>query len=110
MDMNDYQNRTNKTVVYPPGELGKHYVIIALCGEVGELANLFKKYLRGDFDNLPSDVFRSKLEGELGDILWYLAQAAEIFDMRLNDVAKFNLEKLAHRKVLGTLKAGADRP
>lgn len=46
---------------------------LALAGEVGELANLVKKYERGDFG---FDEMISSLPGELADILIYVVKLA----------------------------------
>jgi len=105
MDLKDYQDRTKDTAIYPL-EVSGYYPILARCGEVGELANVFKKSLRGDYDR-DTPEFRAKIMDELGDILWYLARTAGDFGMDLNDVAKFNLKKLKLRKETGRLKTGA---
>lgn len=104
MDLNDYQKRTKTTAVYPQWtEAG--YPILALCGEVGELANLYKKVLRGDYTT-DDPKFRGAVESEFGDILWYLARAAADLKMDLNSIAVFNLKKLALRKATGRIKTG----
>lgn len=110
MDLRDYQARTKSTAVYPQWEQVGYYPVLALCGEAGELANVYKKMLRGDFKDAEGKLtpeFRAKVMDELGDILWYTARCAEDFGMDLNDVAKFNLKKLALRKATGTLKKHA---
>ncbi len=109
MDLNTYQQETRKTAVYPPHEQKGYYPILALCGEVGELANVYKKWLRGDYEGRTSDEikasFDAKIMDELGDVMWYVARVAEDFGFTLNEVAKFNLKKLRLRKATGRLKS-----
>lgn len=104
MDLNTYQQETRKTAVYPPHEQKGYYPILALCGEVGELANAFKKVLRGDYKQ-DDPVYNTKMLDELGDVLWYVARVAEDLGFDLNDVAKFNLKKLRLRKATGRIKS-----
>lgn len=47
--------------------------VLALAGEVGELANLVKKFERGDF---PYDQLMDLVPGELADVLIYLIKIA----------------------------------
>ena len=105
MDLNYYQQQAKKTMVYPAWA-EKFYPILALCGEAGELANTYKKVIRGDYKDTDPKV-RAALESELGDILWYLAAVATDLGMDLNDIARFNLKKLKLRKATGTIKSGA---
>lgn len=106
MDLNEYQKRTAETVVYPLWEKVR-YPILALCGEVGELANLYKKVLREDY-TIDDPKFRAAAESELGDILWYLARVAADLGFDLNDVAAFNLKKLRLRAATGRLRTGIE--
>lgn len=67
-------------------------VTLGLVGESGEFADLIKKafYQGHDIDLL-------KIEEELGDILWYVAVAAEVCGLSLEEVAIRNIEKLKAR-------------
>ena len=38
-----------------------------------------------------------KLKKELGDVLWYIAEACEALDLKLDDVMQTNIDKLAKR-------------
>lgn len=94
-------------------ELG--YCLGKLCGEVGEANEHFWKWLRDgkgpdDEDTTvlyPEDI-RGKIIKELGDALWYIAQAARQLDVSLGDVAVGNLEKLRSRAERGVLKGSGD--
>lgn len=66
--------------------------LFGLCGEVGELADHYKKYLfQGhEFDG-------QHLIREAGDVLWYLVELAKGLGVTLEDIAKANIAKLMAR-------------
>ena len=66
--------------------------VMGLNGEAGEVIDLVKKHL---FHSHELD--KDKLKYELGDVLWYLAEAAEALDMSLEDIAISNIDKLKKR-------------
>lgn len=66
--------------------------VMGLNGEAGEVIDLVKKHL---FHNHELD--KDKLKYELGDVLWYLAEAAEALDVSLEDIAISNIDKLKKR-------------
>lgn len=68
--------------------------ILGLAGEVGELVNEFKKFLR---DGQAHTRFSDRVREELGDVLWYVATVATRFGLDLNDVARANIEKTQAR-------------
>ena len=68
----------------------------AMCGEAGEVANIVKKIQR-DFSGEITDEIRQKLKDELGDVLWYVSACADELGLTLNEIAEFNVEKLAKR-------------
>ena len=103
VDFKQYQEQAHKTAVYP-NEFAKVYPLLGLAGEVGEFCNKVKKELRGD---VITD-YKTSLEAELGDILWYLAEIATVNNINMNDVAKFNLKKLRLREASGKLKGSGD--
>ena len=65
---------------------------LGLAGETGEFANLVKKMTAHghSFDPAP-------LKDELGDVLWYLAEAATAAGLSLNEIAQENVNKLLKR-------------
>ena len=93
MNVNEYQKLAMKTL---NPALTKRDVLmdsaLGLCGESGEVADLLKKHL---MQGHPFD--RDKLARELGDVAWYLAEAATALDMDLEDILRMNLEKLQRR-------------
>lgn len=93
LTMNQYQNLANRTS--GAGKQGERRQIIAalgLAGEAGEFANMIKK-LTAHGHPITVD----ELAEELGDVLWYLAEAASASGLTLNDIAAMNVEKLRRR-------------
>lgn len=101
MQFDEYQAEVSTTKIYPAGQ-GLEYTALGLCGEAGEYAEKVKKYIRdGMFD--PHGAMM-----ELGDVLWYLAAAADELGYSLGDVATFNLEKLRDRQLRNALGGSGD--
>jgi NTP pyrophosphatase (non-canonical NTP hydrolase) len=78
------------------------YCALGLTGEAGEVAEQIKKSWRNNMQITAER--REKIEAELGDVLWYVAQLATELGMDLDAIASHNLNKLAERKHDGTLK------
>lgn len=82
------------------------YTSLGLAGEAGEVANKVKKILRGDY-SLDAKLIE-QLAGELGDVLWYVAQTARRLGLSLDEIAAMNLSKLRLRLNTDTLKGSGD--
>ncbi len=93
MNVNDYQ-KLAMTTLNPA--LNKKEVLInsvmGLCGESGEAIDIVKKWLAHGHE-----LDREHLAKELGDIAWYLAEAATALDLTLEEILQANLEKLKKR-------------
>lgn len=93
MKVNDYQE---KAMYYLNNKTKKEDLLLnsamGLCGEAGEVIDLIKK-----FKFHGHDLDREELIKELGDVAWYLAQAATALDINLEDILQANLNKLALR-------------
>ena len=93
MNVSEYQALALKTM---NPDLSKREMLInsmmGLCGESGEAIDLVKKHL---FHNHELD--KDKLVKELGDIAWYLAEAAQAIDVPLEEILRLNIEKLKKR-------------
>ena len=72
------------------------------------MAEKVKKLLRDDAGVL-SDERRDALAGELGDVLWYVAQVATEAGLDLEQIAHGNLDKLLSRQRRGVLSGSGDR-
>ena len=93
MQVNEYQTLAMKTL---NPELSRKDVLInsvmGLCGESGEAIDIVKKWLAQGHE-----LDKAHLAKELGDIAWYLAEAAAALDMDLEDIFQANIEKLKKR-------------
>ena len=93
MDVNEYQ-REAMTLLNPA--LKEKDVLMnalmGLCGESGEAIDIMKKHLYQGHE-----LDREKLIKELGDVAWYLAEAATGLDIDLSEVLQRNLDKLHAR-------------
>lgn len=66
--------------------------IMGLCGESGEAIDIVKKWLMQGHE-----LDKKHLVRELGDVAWYLAEAATALDVPLEAVFQGNLDKLRRR-------------
>lgn len=93
MTINEYQ-KLAMTTLNP--ELSKKDVLVnsvmGLCGESGEAIDIVKKWMAQGHE-LDKEHFAK----ELGDIAWYLAEAATAIDMPLEDILQANIDKLKKR-------------
>ena len=93
MNANEYQKLAMTTL---NKELSKKDVLInavmGLCGESGEAIDIVKKHLHQGHE-----LAKEKLIKELGDIAWYLAEAAYALDVELSTVLEGNINKLKAR-------------
>ena len=78
---------------------------MGLLAESGEVAGIFQKLLRGDFD---ADVAATKLHKELGDVLWHVAAIAHDNGWHLDDIANANIEKLTSRQMRNVIAGSGD--
>lgn len=105
MNLNDYQNEAQTTAIYKT-EDPIAYLLLGLTGEAGEMANKYKKVIRGDkeFDGK----VKTDLLNELGDVMWYVAMLATELDSNLSAVAIANIVKLRKRKETNAIKGDGD--
>lgn len=76
-----------------------------LVEEIGEVAGIFKRIDRGDYDWYSEQALDS-MKSELGDVLWYLAGLASINGLSFDKIWEYNREKIAQRYADGTIKGG----
>ena len=93
MNVNEYQQEA-MTLLNPaiPQKDVLLNALMGLCGESGEAIDLLKKHL---FQG--HELERDKLIKELGDVAWYLAEAATGLGVDLSEVLQRNLDKLHAR-------------
>ena len=107
VDLGDYQERSRQTAVYPNAGANLVYPALGLCGEAGEVAEKIKKAIRDDGGTLTAER-RAALAGELGDVLWYVAQLSTEAGLDLAELAEANLEKLLSRQERNVLQGSGD--
>jgi NTP pyrophosphatase (non-canonical NTP hydrolase) len=107
LELADYQERSRVTAVYPDAGANLLYPTLGLCGEAGEVAEKVKKMVRDDGGVLSAQR-RDALAGELGDVLWYVAQLATEAGLDLDAIARDNLDKLRSREERGALQGSGD--
>jgi len=88
MNFNEYQQLARRT----SNKQSRSMAALGLTGEAGEVADMVKKELFHGHQ-YPQDAYVD----ELGDVLWYISEMASVLDISLNDIAKYNIEKLKKR-------------
>ena len=96
MNFEEYQSEASQTAHYPRRLTNLEYPTLGLTGEAGEVANIVKKIQR-DHDGVINDEIREKLTDELGDVLWYISACADELGITLDQIAEYNVRKLAKR-------------
>ncbi len=93
MQVNEYQKAAMENL---NPALDKKEVLInsvmGLCGESGEAIDIVKKWLMQGHE-----LDKAHLVKELGDVAWYLAEAATALDVPLEVIFQGNLDKLRRR-------------
>ena len=106
-NLDNYQRASRKTWSLIHTDHPIVYPTLGLANEAGEVAGKIKKIFR-DKGGVIGDAERDALKGELGDVLWYLAQICTELGLSLDEVAAANLEKLASRQERGTIQGDGD--
>ena len=107
MELNEYQKQSRRTAVYPAVGHPVVYPTLGLSNEAGEVAGKIKKVFRDKGGEISVED-RAALKGELGDVLWYLAQVCTELELTLEEVAGHNLEKLSSRLERGRIGGEGD--
>lgn len=93
MNINEYQELA-MTTLNP--QLSKKDVLInsvmGLCGESGEAIDIVKRWMAQGHA-----LDKEHLARELGDIAWYLAEAATALEIPLEEIFQGNIDKLKKR-------------
>jgi len=100
-DFDAFQTEAMATAIYPKDQ-AVVYTALGLASEAGEYAGKIKKWIRdGGIDDKAA-------AAELGDVLWYVAAAADALGYDLSEVAQGVLQKLADRKDRNVLQGSGD--
>ena len=112
-----YQRQAHGFAVYGTAY---HYPFLGLAGEAGEVCELLAKFERKNHyapllgyalqyaEKQGQDVsldkeFVARLESELGDVIWMVAEIATCFGLTLDGIMEHNIKKLSARKQTGTI-------
>lgn len=76
-------------------------------GEVGEIQGKVKKILRDNGGEITLEN-KEDLKKEIGDCFWYLSNLAKFLNIKLNDLAQANLDKLYSRLERGVISGSGD--
>jgi NTP pyrophosphatase (non-canonical NTP hydrolase) len=91
--LNRYQVEALRTAASSPDPLWrKNILALGLAGETGEVIDLIKKEIGHGH---PADP--AKVAIELGDLLWYIANLADAYELSMSDIATMNITKLKAR-------------
>src|SRR3990167_5649876 len=105
-DIDAYQEWTITTAIYPK-EKSLEYTLFGLIGEVGELANKYKKVIR-DKGGIIDESFCQEMSKEAGDIIWYWTRFLDELGISCSNVLWQNFIKLNDRKDRGVIKGEGD--
>ena len=110
-DIDEYQEFTSSTAIYrePLGAIPERlaYCMFGLSGEVGEIAEKFKKKLRGG-GSLTEFQGDDDIAKEVGDVMYYLVAMAAELGYSGSDILKLNVEKITSRQKRGTIQGDGD--
>ena len=105
----EYQQGTNDTAEYPDAGTGSdtalNYVIVAAAGEAGEIANKWKKVLRGDRTSTEA---RDSILGEVRGALWYITRICTEYGTTVAAQADQNIAELYNRKSRNVIRGDGD--
>jgi NTP pyrophosphatase (non-canonical NTP hydrolase) len=91
--LDEYQRLAGRTA--GAGGTGERRMMVSalgLAGEAGEFANLIKKLVAHGHE-----ISSTELADELGDVMWYLAEAASACGLSLGEIGRLNVQKLSRR-------------
>jgi NTP pyrophosphatase (non-canonical NTP hydrolase) len=122
MELKTYQEKAMTTCMESSNNFS--YMFLNLVGEVGEFASKVAKALRKETGMMDGPNFyyykfqdegmptakelSTELMKEAGDILWQLSGLCSVMGWSLEEIAQMNLDKLAARKVAGTIDGSGD--
>jgi NTP pyrophosphatase (non-canonical NTP hydrolase) len=79
--------------------------VMGFLSEAGEVAGVFTRLIRGDFD---ADTAANKLHYELGDCLFGIAAICSDNGWTMEEVMESNVEKLTGRKLRSVILGSGD--
>jgi len=104
MTNEEYQKRTGDFAIYPSNKIYE-YLVSGLAAEAGEVAGVYAKAIR---DKHWLTETAEKMNVELGDCLWFIAQLATVNGISLTELMAQNIKKLEDRKARGVICGAGD--
>jgi hypothetical protein len=96
MDLEFYQEKAKLTI--QDSAVDDRYTdvvpFLGVIGEIGSVVTQLKIKLKDGDSYL---AYKSKLAEELGDVLWYISTIASQNELKLNEIAQMNLDKIHDR-------------
>ena len=88
----DYQAQARRTqnIHLDPHQKLEH-ALFGLCSETGEIHSIFQKIHQGH------QLLVADLIGEMGDLMWFVSELADVYGLKLGDIAQANIDKLKKR-------------
>lgn len=107
--LHDYEQFVESTQQFPKtqGADANNYLVAGIASEVGEIAGVWKRVLRGD-SHMYDFAFQTRLLDELGDVLWYITSLSLENGSTLEDIIGRNMTKLSARLADNTIKGEGD--
>jgi NTP pyrophosphatase (non-canonical NTP hydrolase) len=107
MEFIDYQIEAKKTIQKNASSVENIEIVpfLGIIGEIGSVVTQLKIKLRvGD----SYVAYKKKLGEELGDVLWYVSTIATQNELNLEDIAKYNLDKIRDRFLVDEIESYKD--
>ena len=111
MELNEYQKKAMGTCL--PSCENMVYMLNGLTAEVGEINDKVAKWVRKGIAQIDGnqpvlnvsnpEEYRKELIKEVGDCAWFIAGLSMILGASLEEVCQTNLDKLAERRISGTI-------
>ncbi len=111
LSLNEYQQSAFTVAKYPEHGTGSVMAVVYCglgLGEAGEVQGKIKKVLRDSNSQITPEI-REALVAELGDNLWYISALATELGTTLEEVARYNLNKLFDRAERGMIGGSGDK-
>ena len=108
MTFDEYQKQALTTLIAHPDRMMDMTIqVMGIAGEAGEITEKWKK-LVAYRDGVITKEDVQDMKKEIGDVLWYLTVFADMLDLSMDDIARYNVAKLASRKARGVQKGVGD--
>lgn len=106
MQLNEYKKRIEDTWLSTKNDI--EHIICGLFSEVGEIASLFAKKYRGDYNSIVIAGKLPLLKKEIGDLMYFVCKLCNYYGLDLEEILDENIAKLKDRKERGVLRGSGD--